>query len=70
MMALRTRFGLNILAWNERYQSDFRLKYVSILSKYAAYFEYSENHIYLNDAGLEILNTILVDFMMIPDFRG
>ena len=65
MMALRTKFGLNILAWNERYQSDFRLKYASVLSKYAAYFEYSENHIYLNDAGLEILNTILVDFMMI-----
>lgn len=65
MMALRTRFGLNILAWNERYQSDFRLKYASVLSKYAAYFEYSENYIYLNDAGLEILNTILVDFMMI-----
>ena len=44
MMALRTKFGLNIKEW---------------------YFEYGDDTIYLNDAGLEILNTILVDFMMI-----
>ena len=65
MMALRTRFGLNISSWNARYQLDFKTKYASVLNAYRSYFEYGDDRIYLNDAGLEILNTILVDFMMI-----
>lgn len=65
MMALRTSFGLNIAKWNERYDMDFKKKYNSILKKYEAYFEYKEDCVCLNDSGLEILNTILVDFMMI-----
>ena len=65
MMALRTRFGLNISSWNARYQLDFKTKYASVLNTYRSYFEYDDDTIYLNDAGLEILNTILVDFMMI-----
>lgn len=65
MMALRTRFGLNISSWNARYQLDFKTKYANVLNTYRSYFEYGDDRIYLNDAGLEILNTILVDFMMI-----
>lgn len=65
MMAMRTNFGLHISRWNERYHMDFKNKYCSVLKKYEAYFEYKEDRVSLNDAGLEILNTILVDFMMI-----
>ena len=65
MMALRTKFGLNIREWNLKYQNDFKDYYAQVLDKYSKYFSYSEDCIYLNDAGFEILNTILVDFMMI-----
>lgn len=65
MMALRTKFGLNIKEWNLKYQNDFKKHYATVLDKYREYFLYDSDRIFLNDAGLEILNTILVDFMMI-----
>ena len=65
MMALRTKFGLNIKEWNLKYQNDFKEHYSTVLDKYHEYFCFEGECIYLNDAGLEILNTILVDFMMI-----
>ena len=65
MMALRTKFGLNMKEWNLKYQNDFKVHYASVLHKYRAYFCFDGECIFLNDAGLEILNTILVDFMLI-----
>ena len=65
MMALRTKFGLNIKEWNLKYQNDFKEHYSTVLDKYHEYFCFKGECIYLNDAGLEILNTILVDFMLI-----
>ena len=65
MMALRTKFGLNIKEWNLKYQNDFKNHYATVLDKYREYFLYDSDRVFLNDAGLEILNTILVDFMMI-----
>ena len=65
MMALRTKFGLNMKEWNLKYQNDFKVHYASVLHKYRAYFCFDGDCIFLNDAGLEILNTILVDFMLI-----
>lgn len=65
MMALRTKFGLNIREWNLKYQNDFKNHYATVLDTYREYFCFEGECIYLNDAGLEILNTILVDFMMI-----
>ena len=65
MMALRTKFGLNIKEWNFKYQSDFKEHYAQVLDKYREHFCFDGECIYLKDAGLEILNTILVDFMLI-----
>lgn len=65
MMALRTKLGIDIHSWNEMYQSDFLTKYKKVLETYKDFFSYDRNHVYLNDSGFEILNTILVDFMMI-----
>lgn len=65
MMALRTKFGLNIKEWNVKYQSDFKEHYAQVLDKYREYFCFEGECIYLKDAGLEILNAILVDFMLI-----
>lgn len=65
MMALRTKFGLNIKEWNFKYQNDFKEHYAQVLDKYREYFCFEGECIYLKDAGLEILNTILVDFMLI-----
>ena len=47
------------------YQNDFKNHYATVLDTYREYFCFEGECIYLNDAGLEILNTILVDFMMI-----
>ncbi len=65
MMALRTKFGLSVSEWNQMYSSDFMYKYKTVLDKYSTYFQYDKDHIYLNESGFELLNTILVDFMMI-----
>lgn len=65
MMGLRTKFGLNIDEWDKKYNLDFMLSYKDVIHKYEDYFEIDNNRIRLNDKGLEILNTILVDFMMI-----
>jgi oxygen-independent coproporphyrinogen-3 oxidase len=45
--------------------NDFKNHYATVLDTYREYFCFEGESIYLNDAGLEILNTILVDFMMI-----
>lgn len=65
MMALRTSFGLNINAWNERYSMNFLKKYKSVLEKYAGYFLFENGYIKPTLSAMEILNTILVDFLMI-----
>ena len=38
MMALRTKFGLNIKEWNFKYQSDFKEHYAQVLDKYREHF--------------------------------
>lgn len=65
MMALRTCYGLNINEWNTRYHLDFERKYHTVLEQYKDFFKRNGNTISLNEKGFEILNTILVDFMMI-----
>ena len=65
MMALRTKKGLNIQDWNRRYSMDFKIRYASVLEKYDAYFQQEDSYVFLNEGGFEILNTILVDFMMV-----
>ena len=65
MMALRTSAGLNIHQWNAKYSMDFESKYFTVLEQYKDYFKRKGNILSLNEEGFEILNTILVDFMMI-----
>lgn len=65
MMALRTSFGLDISAWSKTYQIDFKRKYHSVLERYCDYLVMDGSCLYVNDSGMEILNTILVDFMMV-----
>jgi oxygen-independent coproporphyrinogen-3 oxidase len=64
MMALRTRFGLDLKAWNQKYGLDFVEEYKDVLSKYLQNGLIIENDcLKADEAGMEILNTILVDFM-------
>ncbi len=65
MMALRTKFGIHIPSWDRMYQLNFKIKYKMVLEKYKDYFVYNQDRIYLNESGFELLNTILVDFMMV-----
>jgi oxygen-independent coproporphyrinogen-3 oxidase len=65
MMALRTSFGLDIQAWNKKYGLDFLYEYKDVLDKYLENgLVIQEEHLRADEAGMEILNTILVDFML------
>lgn len=64
MMALRTSFGLDIEKWNQKYNQDFEKRYEKVLSKWMPdYLVIKDHHIKTTDLGMEILNTILIDFM-------
>lgn len=65
MMALRTTFGLDVQKWNQRYGQDFVKKYQSILDKYHDVLRLENGILYPNRKAMEILNTILVDFLLI-----
>lgn len=65
MMALRTTFGLDIQKWNQRYDQDFIKKYQSILEKYHDVLKMENGILYPSREAMEILNTILVDFLLI-----
>jgi len=63
MMALRTCFGLDIKAWNKKYQRNFLADYAPVLEKYTNELVYKENRVFCTPHGFEILNSILVDFL-------
>ena len=64
MMALRTQFGLDVTAWQKRYGLDFFMQYKNVLKKYlGTYLCFEKNHLFPTEQGMEILNTILVDFL-------
>lgn len=65
MMALRTTLGLDIQKWNQRYDQDFIKKYQSILEKYHDVLKMENGILYPSREAMEILNTILVDFLLI-----
>lgn len=65
MMALRTTFGLDIQKWNQRYDQDFIKRYQSILDKYHGVLKLENGILYPGREAMEILNTILVDFLLI-----
>ncbi len=64
MTGLRTRFGVDIEAWQERYSLDFYQKYQTVLDKYRNLLFFEDGHLLVNNQGMEILDTILVDFLM------
>lgn len=64
MMALRTSFGLNVDQWQKKYQKDFHTSYQNVLRKYIPeYLVYEKPYLKPTPKGMEILNTILVDFL-------
>lgn len=61
MMSLRTIYGLDLDLFYKRYGEDFRNVYKEAIEKNKEYLVFKDNHcICIN---LEILNTILVDFL-------
>ncbi len=64
MMALRTSFGLHLDSWNQRYGKNFEKQYGSILLKWMPdCLIIEDGYLKTTDSGMEILNTILIDFM-------
>ncbi len=61
MMSLRTIFGLDLEKFYSRYHLDFKERYKKAIAKNSDHLIFKDNHCICND--LEILNTILVDFM-------
>lgn len=60
MMSLRTIYGLNIEEFNNRYNVDFIKRYKDALN--SEYLKIVNNHLICTN--LEILNNILLDFMI------
>lgn len=64
MTGLRTTIGLNVSKWNLRYGFDFKQRYAHVLNQYAECFIEQNDRISLTKQGMEILDTILVEFLM------
>ncbi|MCF0258657.1 MAG: radical SAM family heme chaperone HemW [Erysipelotrichaceae bacterium] len=63
MMGLRTRFGVDVKAWQNRYRTDFFKKYACPLKKYQNELVYENGRLFCTERGMEILNSILVEFL-------
>ncbi len=63
MMSLRTCFGLNILEFNQKYHVDFIKKYADAIQKNKKYLNLVDNYLMVNEKGMEVLNSILIDFL-------
>lgn len=63
MTALRTTRGLDIRTWNELYGLDFENRYEGVLSKNSEYLMRKGDFLSVNRKGMEVLDTILVDFL-------
>lgn len=62
MMGLRTASGLDTLAWQDKYNRSFH-DFDPVLQQYAQFLEMDNGRLYVNEKGMEILNTILVEFL-------
>ena len=64
MMSLRTQFGLDVSAWEKRYGINFFERYQKVLNHYlGTYLRWENKRLAPTEKGMEILNTILVDFL-------
>lgn len=70
MTGLRTIFGLNLKSWNEKYGFDFETRYSKTLARYADSFQHKDGYLCVDCKGMEILDTILVDFLMEDEAAG
>lgn len=61
MMSLRTIYGLDLHLFKQRYNIDALDIYKNAINKNSKYLDIKDNHLICNN--LEILNTILIDFM-------
>ncbi|MBP3853459.1 MAG: radical SAM family heme chaperone HemW [Erysipelotrichaceae bacterium] len=62
MMGLRTQYGVDIRAWNQKYRTDCLEKYKEVIRKYDQLYV-RDHHLICTEEGRAILNTILVDFL-------
>lgn len=63
MTGLRTRAGLDVEAWQRRYQMDFLKKYEAVLKKYQDMLCLKQGRLFCSERGMEILDSILVEFL-------
>ncbi len=70
MTGLRTIFGLNLEAWNVKYQSDFITRYPKTLDKYQDHLAIDDGCLKADAKGMEILDSILVDFLIEDENQG
>lgn len=64
MMGLRTRFGFSVTDWQQKYHRSFLSDYQDVLKRWTPEYLHLENgYLKPGEKGMEILNTILVDFL-------
>lgn len=64
MTGLRTRKGLNVTVWQDKYGMDFWARYSEALKPYESYIKYEDGWLSCSEKGFEILDTLLVALLM------
>ncbi len=64
MTGLRTREGLDVQKWNAKYGMDLESRYVDVLDKWKDVFIRKDGKLSLSESGMEVLDSILVDFLL------
>lgn len=64
MTGFRTKWGVDVQAWNTRYKDDFFARFGAVLKKWNGRFVQKKGRLALNEDGMEVLDSILVDFLM------
>ena len=64
MMSFRSIFGLDVVSFNKKYNVDFYKKYQNSIEKNKGYLNLDGKRVSVNEKGMELLNSILLDFML------
>lgn len=64
MTGLRTVFGIDVEAWNDKYQKDLEKEFAGVLRKYPDGLCIENGRLKATKKGMEILDSILVDFLL------
>lgn len=67
MTGLRTKWGIDIALWQQKYHLDLVKEYQPVLKKWSDVLMIENGRLKVSEQGMEILDSILVDFLAVRD---